>query len=255
MDINGKRIVLTGAASGIGYALLQQLLAYDVQIFAVDRHITPALTSLERVHAYECDVSQPENIDRLFDDALTSMGGIDLFIANAGFAYYEKIQGADWARIEAIYRVNVFAPLYSLLKMREINPVQPFLTVITASAMAKLAVPGYSIYGSTKAALDRFADGYRFEQAPNEQVMLVYPISTRTKFFESANHAPVTRPSQPAEYVAARIIAGIQRDARVVSPSVTFNAFRVLAAIFPFLRNIQQGMANRQFQAWLKQQR
>ncbi len=65
---------------------------------------------------YTCDISSALNIDRLFVDAKQILGGIDIFIANAGFAYYGEIDKPDWINIEQIYRTNVFSPLYCIGK-------------------------------------------------------------------------------------------------------------------------------------------
>lgn len=247
MKPGGKNIILTGAASGIGRALLELLAQFPAKIFAVDKD----LERLERLPAgpatiipYACDLGQPAAVDELFAEALRRLGTIDLFIANAGFAYYEKIAAPDWAHIEQIYRVNVFSPLYALEKMQQVNAGRPHKTVITASAMSFLGVPGYALYSSTKAALDRFAEAYRFELNDPRQLMMVYPIGTRTNFFSAATQAhaaPQTWPSQSAAQVALAILNGIQRDRLAVFP---FPAFRVVLALPPLV------WAEKAIEAW-----
>lgn len=137
MQLDGKNIILTGAASGIGRALLGLLAQFPARIIAADKN-SDGLTNLPNGKAeiirHECDLAQPQAIDELFEQAIQKLGCIDLFIANAGFAYYEKIETADWAHIEQIYRVNVFSPLYALEKMRILNDGRPHKVVITASA-------------------------------------------------------------------------------------------------------------------------
>ena len=53
------------------------------------------------------------------------MGGIDIFIANAGFAYYEQLDEADWDHIASIYQTNVFSPFYAAVRMGELNRTTP----------------------------------------------------------------------------------------------------------------------------------
>jgi NAD(P)-dependent dehydrogenase (short-subunit alcohol dehydrogenase family) len=84
------------------------------------------------------DLSQKNAIDKLFEQVLNLWGKIDVFVANAGFAYYEKLETANWQHIEKIYQVNTFAPIYSLLKMKELNKDKDFYVCITASAMATM---------------------------------------------------------------------------------------------------------------------
>lgn len=253
MDIQNKRIILTGAASGIGAALLTQLAAYNAKIVAVDLNPLEIPAASENIHTYTTDLTQPQQIDALFEFALVKMGGVDIFIANAGFAYYEKLTAPDWERIEHIYRLNVFSPIYTLQKMRAINPANRYCVVMTASAMAKWALPGYALYGSTKAALDSFADAYRFELEPNGRLMLVYPIATRTNFFKAANDGtPVPWPTQSPEIVAHAIIRGIERNRNAVFPSALFHNIWRLGHILPGLKGFYQIMQNQTFQRWIK---
>ena len=249
MQIDGKKIVLTGAASGIGRALLEKLSAYPVQVLAVDRDssgLGEARTQGRmQVIPHVCDLGQPEAVDGLFAHALRELGGVDLFIANAGFAYYEQIQAADWEHLERLYRVNVFSPLYAAEKMRELNLGRPYKVVITASAMSFLGVPGYALYSSSKAALHRFAEAYRFELEDPRSLVLVYPIATRTSFFGGA---PQPWPSQPPERVAQAILTGIQREQKSIYPSTFFRIFLWI----PGLPQLEQWLEARRLRHWLE---
>jgi uncharacterized protein len=259
MDIGGKRIILTGAASGIGKAVLERLAAYDAQIIAVDLNAEKIETTVKaianpraEITTYACDLGQQANVDALFDHAVQTIGGVDLFIANAGFAYYEKIETPDWKRIEDIYRVNVFSALYTLEKMRALNGDKPYGVVITASAMGKLGLPGWAIYGSTKAALDRFAEAYRYELGANVLFTLVYPIATRSNFFNVAGQkTPVPFPSQTPEWVAGAIVRGIERNQREIYPSIIFRTAWILNRILPMGWLVRWNEA-RVFKRWLK---
>ncbi len=252
MQINGKRIVLTGAASGIGRALLALLAGYDAEIVAADRdaeRLGESVRAPQNVRAsinpFVCDLSSQTGTDELFAHAMATMNGIDIFIANAGFAYYEQLEEADWEHIASIYRVNVYSPVYTAVKMREVNPDNAYTMVITASTMAHWALPGYALYASTKGALHRFADAYRYELPANAHLMLVYPIGTRTSFFENAG-APVAYPNQQPEAVAHAIIKGILRNRREVYPSMLWRVGRVFNHILPVFKPLVQFVYLRQ---------
>ncbi|MGQ9908323.1 MAG: SDR family NAD(P)-dependent oxidoreductase [Candidatus Flexifilum sp.] len=258
--LQGARIVVTGAASGIGRALLPRLIVSGARhIAAVDRDagaLEAAIASVGGafpIAPIAADLGSQAGCDGAFDAALRAMGGIDVYIANAGFAYYEVFSG-DWERIDAIFRVNVYAPLYALGQMRRLHrDGSPYTVAITASAMARLAYPGYALYGATKAALDRFAEAYRYEMPPHETLTLIYPIGTRTAFFQRADaHTPSTWPTQTAEYVAARIVAGLKRGSRAVYPSLTFRILRALQPPLPLLYPATW-LAARAFTRWRRQ--
>ncbi len=215
-----KHILVTGASSGIGLEIVKILVSFPCKIICVDVKPLPESISVwGKVYFLQTDVSQKEHLDELFEKLTSEFGKIDVFIANAGFAYYEKLQEPDWEHLEKIFALNVFSPIYSLLKTKKNNAEAVFC--ITASAMAKMGLAGYSLYSATKAALDRFAEAFRLEN-PDFRLVLVYPIATQTHFFESAGNAPLYFPSQKASYVALRILKGIAKGKSKVYPSLLF---------------------------------
>jgi len=244
VDINKKRIVVTGAASGIGLAFLNEISKLDTQILAADINaggLHQAIKDLSdnqaRITSFVADLSLEKNVDLLFKEATSQMGGIDLFIANAGFPYYETIHKADWEHIDKIFQLNVYSPLYAFEKMLELNQDQEFKMVITASAMGRMAMPGYAFYSATKAAVHRFAEGVRQEMRDPNQLMLVYPIATRTNFFKTASqNTPVPWPMQTPQAVARAMLQGIRHDLKSVNPSFLFSLIMFLDRLQPFIR-------------------
>lgn len=112
--INGKTIVITGANSGIGLETLKLLAQGDNKILAVDLRIDRIeALALKNVFPMICDVSTKENVDSIFAAATEKLGSIDIFFANAGFPYYETMDYVNWNRVEDIFKVNVFSPIYT----------------------------------------------------------------------------------------------------------------------------------------------
>ncbi len=241
-------MILTGAASGIGQALLELLASRPLEIIAADRdemrllEVCAALKgSRAKIVPVVADVSSQAGNDGLFAKALLEFGGVDIFIANAGFAYFETIQQPDWQRLEALYRVNTFAPIYALERMTALSGAKPFKVVWMASAMAHIGLPKYAAYSSSKGALHRFADAYRWQMPDPRSLMLVYPIATRTRFFTSSSIAtPVPTPSQTPEEVARAVISGIVADRLEVYPSLLFQVGLWLTLWLPSLRRLVQ---------------
>lgn len=254
MNLYGKRVVITGASSGIGLELLKLLLQKGCRVVACARSIDKVSIKSDRLYLKKCDVSEKAQIDELFSYAMETLGGIDLFIANAGFAYYEKIEGPDWEHIEKIFKTNFTGSVYCAEKMKELHGASPFNFVVTASAMGLLSLPGYALYSATKAAVRGFADAYRFELAPGQHFQVVYPVATKTKFFESAgNNTPVPWPTQTAKTVAERIIGGIMKNSDHIFPSKTFYFTNLAARFCPFIFDAYVEVNNRSFRKWLRQ--
>ena len=147
-------------------------------------------------------------------------------------------------------KVNVFAPLYALEKMRALNAGRPYKVVITASAMSFMGIPGYALYSASKAALLRFAEAHRFELDDPHSLAMVYPIATRTGFFGAAarRSAPQAWPRQSPEQVARAIIDGIRRDKTAIFPSTFFRIFRWL----PWLHPLELWIEARRLERWLR---
>jgi uncharacterized protein len=261
MHLEGSRVVLTGAASGIGAAILRVLGSGPCGIVAVDRDEPRLLQTMATLRSPGCpvtpvvaDLGRPEEVDRAFEYAQEKLGGIDIFIANAGFAYYERLAKADWQRMHALLSVNVISPLYTAVRMEEINPDRQHRTVVVASAMGQLAIPGYALYSGSKAALHRFAEAYRFELSDPASLTMVYPIGTRTRFFDAGGHkpAPLPWPTQSAEQVARAVVRGIERDQKDIYPSGLFRTVLIADRFLPFVRRIEQKIEGRRFRRWLR---
>lgn len=278
MDINNKRIILTGASSGIGKEILALLLGYkNVQIIAVARHIEEIKAIDNQVIPFSADVSHKEGVDKLFEFASQTFGDIDIFIANAGFAYLEQLTSPDWQHIEDIFNLNVFSPIYALEKLvsgeisgsQETNnserlPVKrepggelitgkAFVFIISGAGLASL--PGYSLYCSSKAALHHFVNTYRYEKLEQLQITSVYPVATRTGFFDKATgkeHTPLPFPVQKARTVAEKIVKGIEQGKEVVYPSLLFRIGYPLGRAFPALLHWYSLREKRKTDKWFK---
>lgn len=238
-NLFGKNVVITGANSGIGLSLLRQFNRMGCNIMAADidcGHV--GSLSLDGVHTMEVDLSNKEGVDSLFESAASILGRIDIFIANAGFPYYEVIDSPDWEHIERIYRINTISPIYSYERMLEQLQGEHGSFVITCSAMGETAMPGFTIYGSTKYAIDGFQAGIRFECPKNMKVTTVYPVSTDTGFFRHSGMEGMEKPFpvQTADRVASCIVSGISKGKAKVYPSRMYSVARILFLIVPPIR-------------------
>lgn len=249
MHYNNKNIIITGAASGIGLALTQKLAKYPgVTILATD--INPITTDLPKsVICHQGDISQPQQIEGLLDTAITEFGHIDIFIANAGFAYYEQ-QHADWQRIHNIFACNTFSPIYTAQAMAN-RCRNPYQILITASFMGYHSLAGYALYSATKSALLAWADAYHWEKPDNANVSVLCPVATKTDFFQTK--APVPWPIQTAEQVADAAIKGLAKNKRIIFPSQLSRISRLVNWILPLTLPFYQRIEALKFKKWQKQ--
>lgn len=244
--IKGKNIVLTGANSGIGLETLKLLASADNKILAVDLH-TDKIEKFdsEKVIPMMCDVSTKENVDKIFATAIEKLGSIDIFYANAGFPYYETMDYTNWERIENIFKVNVFSPIYAYQKYAEYLDGKQGVYAITVSAIGKMAMPGYTLYSASKFAMQGFQQGLRLEKPKNIQLTCLYPVATDTGFFAKAVEGQEGKvikerpfPVQKPSHVAKCMVKGIERGRKTVNPCKLFSLAQVLFAICPPIKSI-----------------
>lgn len=104
MDAQGRRVVVTAGAGGIGLAIVEALVAAGarVHICDVDVQALEGCSARLGVTTTLCDVSDKSQVDRLFDDARARLGGLDGLVNNAGIAgptgAVEDIEPDDWRR-------------------------------------------------------------------------------------------------------------------------------------------------------------
>ena len=241
--INNKTIVITGASSGIGKAILEMLAApeHHNRIVAASRSIGKLTGFGENVTLFSCDLSRREGVDALFAEAEKVLSTVDILICNAGAPYYERYDYEDWNRIEKIFDLNTFSCMYSYSKyLHHLNGRQGHL-VYTISAMGEMALPGYALYASTKFAMKGFQEAVRLEAPENLKITCIYPVSTKTNFFEvgGAGHkVEQPFPVQTAEAVAKAAVRGVEKGRKQIYPCPVYLPSRFLMNLLPPVKNL-----------------
>jgi len=157
----GEVALVTGAASGIGKACVDALLARGAAVVALDRN--PDITGLFQrpdVLGLHCDVTYPDQIARALDRAVGTFGGLDLLVLNAGiFPGSERVAALDDDAWRRVMHVNVDA---NLTLLRECHPLLKLAlrggrVVIIGSKNVPAPGPGAAAYSASKAALTQLA--------------------------------------------------------------------------------------------------
>ena len=256
--LENKTIVVTGASSGIGLEIVKLLMqGKGNRILAIARHTTALETLGENVIPFACDVSSAEGVDRIFDRAEELFGKVDLFCANAGFSYYEQYESEDWSHITDIYSTNAFSPMYTYVRYLRHLDGRPGHLAYTISAMGQMAMPGYALYTSTKFALHGFQQAIRLEMPDNLTLTCLYPVATATNFFNVANKNKfdLPFPVQRADVVARKMVKGLEKKKKSVSPCGLFTFARGLMGVLPFVRTIYWRIETGKFERFLAAQK
>lgn len=247
--IKNKTIVLTGANSGIGFEAFK-LLYENNKILCVDKNVD-VIKDYESndVIVMQKDVSSKEAVDEIFEVALEKLGSIDIFYANAGYPYYEEFNYVDWDRVARMFETNVYSPIYSYQKYREYLDGKKGIFAVTVSAIGTMAMPGFTVYTASKFAMQGFQEGLRLELPKNIQLTCLYPVATDTGFFKAANEIEFKKPFpvQKPTVVAKKMVKGIEKGKKTVSPCALFGFAKVLMKFLPFVRNLYWAFEKRKF--------
>ena len=253
--ITGKNIVLTGCNSGIGLEVLKLLVKGDNRVLAVDTDADNLVKfDPEKVIVMQKDVSSAEAVDEIFARAEELFPFIDLFYANAGYAYYEQVSYCDWDRVQRMFETNVFSPIYTYQKYLQYLNGRPGTLAITISAIGEMSMPGYTVYSASKFAMNGFRQGIMLEKPKNLQLTCLYPVATDTNFFRTS--APIRYkkpfPVQDPAMVARKMVAGIENGKNKVSPCGLFTFAKILMGVIPPVRTVYWGLEKRKFNEYLQ---
>ena len=163
----GQKILITGAARGIGAESARRLAARGAQVALVG--LEPE--EMERVaaqcgggsFAIEADVTDRDELENAVEEAAERMGGIDCVMANAGVASAGYVHNTDPDIFERVVEVNLLGV------WRTVRAALPYVmkskgyVLVVASAAAVLHGPGMAPYSAAKAGAEAFADSLRAE--------------------------------------------------------------------------------------------
>ena len=169
-SLGGKRILITGAARGIGAALAERLARRGARVALVGLEPETMAAVAERCGAEtfvaECDVSDNERIVEAVDAAAEAMGGIDAVVANAGIAAGGPLRLQDLRSWERVIEINLLGVMYTdRAALPHLERSGGYLLNI-ASTAAVLRGPGMSAYCAAKAGVEALSDCLRIEMRP-----------------------------------------------------------------------------------------
>src|SRR3954467_6147613 len=241
-SVDGKKIVVTGASSGIGAEVARRIGEAGGEVMLVSR-TREKLEELGReieelgvtAHVHPADLSDMDDIERLGNEILEQHGGVDILINNAGRSIRRSVAASDdrFHDYERTMKLNYFGALKLILKflpgMRERKRGH---IVNVSSIGVQTNTPRFSAYVASKAALDAFSRVTAPEVVGDKVFFTtVYMPLVRTPMIAPTNiydAFPTLTPEEAAQMVADAII---DKPKRKASRLGTFG--EVLYAISP----------------------
>jgi short-subunit dehydrogenase len=236
-NLIGKRVLITGASTGIGRAVAEELIGKAAYLFLAARR-TDLLEEIKAANSesetiiepIRCDVSVQSEVDRAYQVIKEKVGSIDIAILNAGIGFNMKPENYDYKWADKIIGTNFLGVIYWVDKL-----LPNFLGVIywvdkllpdfldkksgiiaaTSSVADNRGYSGSGFYCASKAALTNYLEGLRIElRNYNIKVITIRPgfvkthLTDKNKFIMPFMLSP--------EKAAKKIVSGIQKGKRVI---------------------------------------
>ncbi len=169
-SLAGRRVLITGAARGIGAALAERLASHGARLALVglerDQLEQVAQRCGEGTFVAECDVSDQAQVTEAIDAAAEALGGLDVVVANAGIATGGPLRLQPVRSWQRVIEINLLGVMYTdRAALPHLERSHGYILNI-ASAAAVFRGPGASAYCAAKAGVEALSDCLRVEEDP-----------------------------------------------------------------------------------------
>jgi NAD(P)-dependent dehydrogenase (short-subunit alcohol dehydrogenase family) len=244
MELTDRHVVVTGAAGGIGRALIRRFAQEGTRaLVAADRDIEGARGIAGEVGglAVELDAGRENSVRALIAEARKANGAIDIFLSNAGVPGAMGGPEADDESWDEAWRVNVMAHVWAAraLLPQMVQRGQGYL-INTASAAGLLTQVSSLVYSVTKHAAVSLAEWLAIEYGERGvRVSCICPQGVRTPMLDLAMEEPAGAAAllsggliEP-EDVADAVVAGIREERMLILPHENVAGFLALKGSDP----------------------
>lgn len=193
--LNGRTIVITGAASGMGREIATLFAAEGATLALLDKNETGVLgvASSLRMHGYGCDVADRNQVNQVVAESRDVLGGIDGLINAAGILDITPIDSLDPTSWDQMLAVNLTGP-FNVLKaaLPCLRQAKRATIVNIASVSALMPMAGTAGYSASKAGLAMFTKAVAFDLGPRIRANTICPGVIKTEMtqylWESPEH-------------------------------------------------------------------
>jgi short-subunit dehydrogenase len=222
-SVAGKRVLITGASSGVGAALARELATRGAVVGLIARRrdrlaevLADCQSSSPASQMWVADLADTDAVGSLARQAWDALGPIDLLVNNAAIPKRRAITALDPAEVEAVMRVNFFAPMrLTLAVLPRMLARGAGIIVNVSSVGGRLGIIHEAAYSASKFALCGWSESMAVDlQSTPIEVKLIEPGPVDTEIWDRPdNEKPLYQGPKvkPAE-VARGIITALGRD-------------------------------------------
>lgn len=251
VKIEGKRVILTGASSGIGKATAFALARKGARLVLASRQLEQLEKLAEEIRdnfpevkslvPIACDVTNPDQVKKVVSVCKEYYGGVDILINMAGSGVYGPMDKIALEDFRSQMEVNFLGPVHFMLEVLPLmKKAGQGLIVNVSSLAAKHGVPYLAAYGASKAALANLGQSLHSELVRwGISVLTVYPNYTETDFFKKEKKVGGARRPAGAyaspQKVAEAIVSAIEKEKRELLLTFEGKALVLCQSFLPWL--------------------
>lgn len=211
--LTGRRVLVTGAASGMGRAIVELFLQEGAAVAALDRNAEGlnAVTTAVGAVGFGCDVSDRAHVSEVVPAAAEALGGLDGIINAAGvldIKPFDQLQPESFDRMIAVNLTGPYNVVYAALPFLQAAEQATIVNIASTSALMPMA--GTTGYSASKAGLLMLTRCLGFDLGPNIRANAICPGVIQTEMtrylWENPEHA-----ARAADRVALKRL-GLTRD-------------------------------------------
>src|ERR1700761_3728370 len=170
LDLTGKSALVTGATSGLGRAVAEELARLGADVIVHGRDAARGAKVVDEIAVnggkarfVAADISEPPGLD----DLVRSAGTVDILVNNAGVGWFGPTPELDPVTFDRLYAANVGAPYFLVAALAPRMAARGSGSIINVGSMAaQVGMPGGAAYGGTKAALAAMTRAWAAEFSP-----------------------------------------------------------------------------------------
>lgn len=257
MDLKSSTILITGGTSGMGLEFVKQLTEIGAQIIVTGRKqdaLDQTKKQFPNVHTFQSDVSNPKDIEQLYNSLTSQFPNLNIIINNAGMMRLIDLQdqSLDLENINreiatnltgSIQMVHQFLP--HLLQQKSAGIVN------VTSGIAFMSYSPAPVYSATKAGLRAYTQALRLQlQNTNVKVFEMIPPGVKTNL----QHDWVKQPNQAMMMTADKMVKvainGLLKDKKELKPF----PIRIIKLATRLMPNLMLNFGHKEFKAIKKLQ-
>ncbi|MEP0917519.1 SDR family oxidoreductase [Leptolyngbya sp. DQ-M1] len=181
-----KTVLITGASTGIGRSTALLFAQKGWTVIATMRTPAKADWITENIYPLRLDVTDRDSIQSAIAQSLSQFGAIDVLVNNAGYGLIGAFENCSPEQIRKQFDTNVFGLMeVTRAVLPHFRERRSGVIVSISSIAGRISFPTYTMYNSSKWAVEGFSEGLQYELEPfNIRVKLVEPGPIKTDFFD-----------------------------------------------------------------------